>query len=191
MPSRIHFVVSGIVVGLLLMSIPVNALPGLSDHTGPKQAQVTELEILDRGCLDEITDYSRSSLGGEPGYDSVGTIATDSPNATVEARVDRVSERGRDLSTFVLQVRSSSDGSGDSSTDGATTDGCQPAVQYRVGIGFTGANPPGLLPDDHGHRLFTLENGQSAGCAASVTGSLAGCPQPIPTDGTWQTATAA
>ncbi|WP_123123983.1 hypothetical protein [Halosegnis longus] len=183
MSSRVQFLVAGVVVGLLLTAVPVNALPGFSNHTGPQQAQVTEFEILDRGCLDELTDYSRSSLGGGPGYESVGTIATDNKDASLSARVDRVSEQGSDRSTFVLQIRSTSANS--------TASDCRPGVQYRVGVSFSGSNPPGLFPDDHGHRLFTLENGRPAGCTASVTGSLAGCPRPLPTEGAWQPATAA
>lgn len=183
MPSRVQLLVAGVVVGLLLTAVPVNAVPGFSDHTGPQRAQVTEFEILDRGCLDELADYGRSSLGGGSGYESVGTIATDDEDASLSARVDRVSERGSDRSTFVLQIRST--------LEKSTARECQTGVQYRVGVSFSGANPAGLFPDDHGHRLFTLENGRPAGCAASVTGSLAGCPQPLPSEGTWQPATAA
>ncbi|UPV74251.1 hypothetical protein M0R89_17145 [Halorussus limi] len=181
------------VVGLLLTGgepKAVNALPGFSDHTGPTEMNVSELERLDSGCREAVSGYARSSVSGGT-YSQVTFVETGDPDADLSAWVERTSPPGADLSTFRVHVESSGNATGRNESNRS----CEAGVQYRLEVTTAGGSPEGVLPDAHGIRILWLENGEYAGCSGSYTGPLrSGCSQLRPQDGgpdrTWANATA-
>ena len=186
-----------LVVGLLLTGgepKAINALPGFSDHTGPTEMEVTELERLDSGCLDVVGTYSSGSSSGDGPYSQTTFIETGDPDADLSAWVERTSPPGADLSTFRVHVESRGSDAADRTDANATTTSCKMGVQYRITVMASGGSPEGILPDAHGERVLWLENGEYAGCSGSYTGSLNGsCSHIRPQDGgpnrTWANAT--
>ena len=153
---------AALVLGLVLGQ-SVNALPGFSDHTGPTEMRVTSFDRVDAGCAEEVATRSRSSSGGG-NYTKVAFIRTADVDANLSARVERTSPAGADLSAFRVHV--------DSHHEGPANGACETGVLYRITITPAGGSGEGLVPDAHGTRVLWLENGEYAGCSASLTSPL-------------------
>lgn len=143
----------------------VNRAPLFSDHTGPSKMTVTSFERLGSGCENVVGRYSGGSTGNGS-YSQIGFIETGDPNADLSARVERTSPDGADLSTFRVSVESHSEARTVENTS------CTLGVQYRIELVPSGGSPEGLLPDAHGVQIRWLENGEYAGCTASLTSPL-------------------
>jgi len=151
----------GVVVGL---AVPVNALPGFSDHTGPSSLEISEFERQASGCGDDVTDFASGSIG-DGAVSSVGDIRTETVDASLSTRVVRASPSGADLSTFLVHVDSHSTGP-------PANESCRARVGYHVELDVRSGSHGGLVPDAHGFRVVWYENGRYQGCSSSVTSPL-------------------
>ena len=184
------------IVGLVLTGgnpNAINAVPGFSNHTGPTEMEVAELELLDSGCRDVVGTYTSSSSSGDGPYSQTTFIKTGDPDADLSVWVERTSPPGADLSTFRVHVESHASATTNGSL-ATNQSSCEMGVQYRIKVTASGGNPEGILPDAHGERVLWLHDGEYAGCSGSSTGPINGsCSHIRPRDGgpdrTWANAT--
>jgi hypothetical protein len=164
--ERIGVGLALLVIVLFLVGVAhpsVNDLPGFSDHTGPTEASVTNLERIQSGCAEEVATRSSGTTSGGT-YEQVGFVRTERTDAALSSWVERTSPRGADLSTFRVHV--------DSHADGPANGSCETGVLYRIEVTTSGGSPEGIFADAHGTRVLWLENGEVDGCSASVTSPL-------------------
>lgn len=141
----------------------VNDLPGFSDHTGPTEAQVTNLERVAAGCADDVATRGSSSTSGGT-YEKLTFVETGRADAGLSAWVERTSPLGTDLSTFRVHV--------DTHATGPANESCDVGILYRITVQTSGGSPEGIFPDAYGTRILWLENDRVTGCSASLTSPL-------------------
>lgn len=149
----------------------IYAFPLISDDTGPTDIEITALERLDAGCRDDVATYASSQNGPNGTYAQTGFIETGSRDANLSAWAERTSPLGADYSTFRVYVHSDRTGPANAT--------CDVGVQYRLEHRTSGGTGDGIVPDESGHSITYVENGEYSGCSAGGAGRWAdaGCPR--------------
>jgi len=149
----------------------IYALPLISDDTGPTDIEITDLERLDAGCREHVATYASSRNGPNGTDERTSFVETGVRNATLSAWAERTSPLGADYSTFRVYV--------ESQRQGPASDSCDVGIQYRLEYRTSGGTGDGLVPDESGHSITHVENGEDSGCSAGGAGRWAdaGCPR--------------